>query len=390
MILIYIILSCLVIFIIFSALIRLKFPFWSIQPVFHIYDLKHWLLPNRIIKHSLPEINKYVKILDIETNNVKKISNEIVVKSATFLKDNFLRHDIVDYIPKESDIFNYLHTILENSYISLYYNPRKHNSDRVILGMITARPMYITFHGNTIPIYYIDNLCVHETKRKQGIAPYLIQTHYYNIRHLNNNINTCLFKREGNMTPIVPLTTYDTYGYSSRDVPKQLRYPSNFKLIRITLQTIQLFKEFFKSQAHKFNCIIQPELELIIHLIKNENLVIYGLLNNHLLYSLYVFRQIPSFIKENKTSTRCFECIASIDNTPYNDIFLAGFCSAIRRYTRKYNTELLFLENTSHNHIINNFFINNNITHFYSSPQAFFLYNYASYSIDNNKCLFIY
>ena len=48
-----------VIIIVFSFIyIRLKFGFWAIKPVFHVYDLGFMLKPPGIICNSLPEKNK--------------------------------------------------------------------------------------------------------------------------------------------------------------------------------------------------------------------------------------------------------------------------------------------------------------------------------------------
>ena len=47
--------------------IRLKFGFWAIQPVFHVYDLGFMLKPPGIIISSLPEKNKYTNFKNIDT-----------------------------------------------------------------------------------------------------------------------------------------------------------------------------------------------------------------------------------------------------------------------------------------------------------------------------------
>jgi hypothetical protein len=418
MIFIYIVLGLLIIVIVFNIAVRLKFPFWSIQPVFHIYDLKHWILPNRIINNSIPSPNKYLRLLDVESHEIKNILNETKVKITSFIQEHFLRNNYVDYVPSKEDIFNYLETALLSSYVSLYLKPSmlieedgisspKIIMDREILGVISARPMYITLNKETMPIFYVDNLCVHTDERNKGIAPSLIQTHYYHLYNKTcgikpNNVRgsagvsptklsapICLFKREGNMTAIVPLTIFNTIGYDCNTIPNKDKFPIYFKLIKITIQNIQLFREFFKSQAGiKFKCVIQPELELIMKLIKSENIVIYGLIHNHNLLSLYVFRKVPSYLKLNKGY--CFECIASIDNTPNKSIFIGGFCSAIRRYCRKYKSDIFFVEDTSHNHRLIDYLNYNKIKITAQYPTAFFLYNYVSYSIDKKDCLIIY
>ena len=58
----------LIIFIIFVC-IRLKFGFWAIQPVFHVYDICYMIKAPGIIDDSLPPKNKYTNFKDIETIN---------------------------------------------------------------------------------------------------------------------------------------------------------------------------------------------------------------------------------------------------------------------------------------------------------------------------------
>ncbi len=38
---------------------KLKYPFWSRQPVFHYHNLKYWLFPPGIIQHNNPIKNKF-------------------------------------------------------------------------------------------------------------------------------------------------------------------------------------------------------------------------------------------------------------------------------------------------------------------------------------------
>ena len=146
----YVLVSIIVILIVFKLFLKIKFPFWSIQPVFHIYDINHWIFTNKIINDELPKSNKYVKPLDIETYNVKNIPQDLAVKSASFIKEHYLRNKYAIYNPSYDEIFNYLATSTP-SFISVYSKPKiiYDNSnniiDRDILGVITCRPLFITF-----------------------------------------------------------------------------------------------------------------------------------------------------------------------------------------------------------------------------------------------------
>ena len=82
---------------------KIKYQFWSIQPVFHIYDLHFWLFPNQIVNPSLPKINKFVKLLDVETFNIKNCPSKILTDACLFIKENYLT--VIKYFIKLKEIF---------------------------------------------------------------------------------------------------------------------------------------------------------------------------------------------------------------------------------------------------------------------------------------------
>ena len=55
----YYILAVISIILLLIAIYKLKFPFWSRQPVFHFHNLKYWIIPPGIIQHGKPEKDKY-------------------------------------------------------------------------------------------------------------------------------------------------------------------------------------------------------------------------------------------------------------------------------------------------------------------------------------------
>ena len=57
--LLYYILAIICIIILLIAFFKLKYPFWSKQPVFHFHNIGYWLMPPGIIQHGMPEKNKY-------------------------------------------------------------------------------------------------------------------------------------------------------------------------------------------------------------------------------------------------------------------------------------------------------------------------------------------
>ena len=110
-------------------------------------------------------------------------------------------------------------------------------------------------------MYYVDNLCVHPDYRKDGIAPKTIQTHYYNLRKNNPKIKICLFKREGDLNAIVPLTTYKTVCFNINMLQKM--NPGVLNVIEIGPNQLNLFVNFIYAESKKFDCIIMPDLSNI-------------------------------------------------------------------------------------------------------------------------------
>ena len=64
----YIIFGILLLYLILRGIFKIKFHFWSVQPVFHIYDLQHWCNPYKVIETELPTVNKYVNICLLYTS----------------------------------------------------------------------------------------------------------------------------------------------------------------------------------------------------------------------------------------------------------------------------------------------------------------------------------
>jgi len=389
----YIALGILILILSISIAIRLKFQFWAIQPVFHIYDLHHWLFTNKVIDEELPKINKYVKMFDVETYDVKKAPREAVVKSCKFLADNFLRSKYMDYIPKETDIMDYLNTTNGTAFLSIYGFPSELYTetgiikDRDIEGVITSRPLHVQFRNEEqFVVNYVDNLCVRKGARKKGIAPRLIQTHHYHIRHLNQNVNVCLFKREGAMTAIVPLTTYSTLSYNANTIPDIKLNILGANIIRIGKTNFVSFRDFMKSAYSKYECAITSELQTIHQLVISQHLIVYCMVVEGEVIATYIYRNSPSFTEGKK----CMELVATVNKAHFADMFYTGFCSTVRRLKHKWKAEKIFIETTSDSWIIVDYLTRHGVKYETSYPTAFFFYNYARYSVEPRKLLIIY
>ena len=110
-----------------AGYIKIKFQFWSIQPVFHVYDFYYYLFPVGIISSCLPEKNKYCNFKNIETINYANLSELKITLFTNFTRQHYLQNKENKYIPKKNNMFsfhslqNFNITVPKNIKFIVYY-----------------------------------------------------------------------------------------------------------------------------------------------------------------------------------------------------------------------------------------------------------------------------
>ena len=396
----YILLFISLIVIFIMGYIRVKFGFWALQPVFHVYNLTYLIWPPGIINHDLPEKNKYTNFKNIETIVYSELSDLKINKFVNFVKTHYLQNKDNVYSPKKKNILPYFNGHNTKSFFSFYTEDtilqdlKKGTmiEDKKIIGIITGRPIHVSINNTKndkinakFDAYYIDYLCVDKNYRKKGIAPQIIQTHYYNQSHINKNISVSLFKREDELTGIVPLCVYSTYGFHVKKWTKPLDLQSMYTLLEITEQNFHFLLDFIKINNEKFDIIINSDISNIIELIKTKNIFIYVILLNNEIISAYFYRKSCTFIEKGLEVLSCF---ASINNCDSEEVFIHGFKTSFWKTSEKNNFGFAAIESISNNNII----INNLIlktSPLLISPTAYFFYNFAYSTFKPEKVLII-
>ena len=403
----YLIGSIILFIILFFIFIRIKFKFWAIQPVFHVYDMQYWFRNVGIIRHELPDKNKYTNFREIQTYKFDTIPTSKLTKLVNLIQYNYLRSGDNKYYPQLNNIVPYFEGHNSPTFASFFWQPDvlihiKTNQtidDKLLVGVITSRPLHVTIYtSNTktpgqFDVFYVDYLCVKKGFRKKNMAPQLIQTHEYNQCHLNENICVSLFKREGELTGIVPLTAYKTYCFDMKNwiEPPDLLH-SRIHLLVGDSQNMYFLYNFINEQQKKWDITILPELSNLLKLIETKNIVVSMLLIDGNIEALYIFKKTCTNIEANKEA---ISCIASMNGTVLsNHEFIQGFKNALwdildREAKRNINHfGFLIVEDISDNHyIINNIKIK---THpMITSPTAYFFYNFAYNSFNNNRAFIV-
>ncbi len=392
----YILFFGILIIILIYAYIRIKYGFWVMQPVFHVYDFKYMINPPGIIDDYLPEKNKYTNFKNIDTTIYAELNQIQKQRLVSLIQANYLRKGENTFIPALKNIEPYFIGHNDKSFVSFYTEPnlmldlKKGTtiSDSKIIGLITSRPLNVSINnGNNAAkfrAYYVDYLCVDKTHRKKGIAPQLIQTHHYNQRHINKNIVVSLFKREDELTGIVPLCVYNTYGFSVKTWTKPFELSAEYKLVEVNPQNFHILYDFIREYGNKFDIIINTEVSNIVELIKSKNVFINMIIVDDKIVAVYMFRKSCVQIEKGMEVLSCF---ASISNVEEN-IFIQGFKISFWKIAAENYFGFCAIEDISDNY----FFINNiklKTKPLVISPTAYFFYNFAYPTFKSNKVLII-
>jgi len=394
----YIFIIIIIIFIVTYAFIRIKYGFWYYQPVFHVYNMWYMFAPPGIIQHDLPRENKYTNFKNVETVLYNELPDFKLQRFIHFINANYLQNKDNIYVPKKENVVPYFYGHNSVSFFSFY----KENNlvsdlkkgtivkDDRIVGVMTSRPIHIFINkgekDSIFDAYYVDYLCVDKEYRKKGIAPQIIQTHHYNQRQLNKKIVVSLFKREGELTGIVPLCVYSTYGFSMKKWHKPHELHAMYKIVEINEQNYHFLFDFMQSNRDQFEIIINVEHANIIELIKTKNIFVYVLMEDNNIKSAYFYRKSCVFYEKGLEILSCFASIH--DGTITNDIFVQGFKISFWKTAEKNYFGFAVIENISHNNLI----IENlrmKTAPVIVSPTAYFFYNFAYHSFKPNKVLIL-
>ena len=384
------------IFICIYIYIKIKYGFWVSQPVYHIYDIGYIFYPPGIINDFLPEKNKYTNFSNINTTIFSELTSLQKQRFINLIRTNYLQNKDNIFLPKTDKIIPYLSSHNDKAFVTFYNEDYfmldikngKTISEKKIVGVITSRPIYIFINNNdkdsNFRAYYVDYLCVDKSYRKKGIAPQLIQTHHYNQRHLNKNIYISLFKREEELTGIVPLCFYHTYGFPVTTWTKPINMPAPYNLLEINEQNFHFLFGFIKENMCKFAIVINSEVSNLIELIKTKNIFIYVVMADDNIICAYFFRKSCVQIEKGLEVLSCF---ASICNTDEN-IFIQGFKISFWKISAENNFGFSAIEDISDNNIIISN-IKEKTKPIIVSPTAYFFYNFAYPTFKSNMVLII-
>jgi len=400
MIYISIIISVIVIFAVLIAYVKIKYKFWSSQPVFHFYDLKYHMFPPGIIHPELPEKNKFFRY-STQHFSYDETTPSILSDFYKFIETQYLRSKDARFTPSKNEIHPYFVGHNNKSYVSVTYtnklleNTKTQNisSMKEIESCMTTRPLYCKIHtkNDKLPSFecnYVDYLCVNKEHRGKGIACETIYTHAYHTRRKNNKVVVSIFKREDELTAIMPMCTYTMVGFDMRKWFQAPTIPPNIgQVVPCIASNIYKMSDFIEFNKKNYDFFATSSISNIIELMKTGNIYIYVLITpSGEIQSMYFFRNSCLWYD---SKSKVLTLFASIQGNIPTYLFCLGAKAAlmnIRNRHREYS--YLVVEDVSdNNHIIKNLEEKTRPTQ--KSPAGYFFYNFAYPSFKPNKVLII-
>lgn len=365
----YVIVFFIVLFIL--AYIKIKYPFWNIQPVYHYYDIYVPLFrePYIVFKNH-PVITKFCDFVDVKTFSYPDITDEQLATLTNLVQCYTVSTEKFLYIINKENLQTYLTGQSHASFVSFYKdfeykeltdpsgNENAHidSMTRFFIteykGCVTSRYVKIYILDSVWDAYYIDFMAIHRIYADANISRKLLQSHEYICQVLQPSIKISILRKEIDLyESVVPIVQFETAMYHFRDI-RLPKLPPHFTVERIFKDNLDILTNFFhkiENNTKMFSISIVAEIGNILALIKKELLFVYCLKRREQVYSLYFIKDERIQYDEN-TENGALNLIASFHNSRYIKLFTLGFMHTmeiIRRFKRGYN--VLLIDNIGHN-----------------------------------------
>jgi hypothetical protein len=392
----YILLVFLVTILSIFAYIKIKYPFWNNQPVYHSYDFWRFLqsTPYSIYRYR-PVKTKFCDFDNIKTYHYLEITHEQIDCFKNILQCYYYSNESIIHYVQSSDILSWFTGQNEPSFISFYNEPvyAVSNGDvlesKLTVGAISSRTVMMFYRKNKkqskyndIPVYYIDYLTVHRDHDKKKISRKLLQTHEYNQRIKNPLVNVSLIKKEDQLFEgIVPFIKYKTYTFALRNINFP-GLPKTVELVGLNNENLDILFDFihvqknldFERQPCLFDVFIISDIGNLISLVNQQNLYVFCLRSQREILGVYFFKNTKTQFEASSGETLQF--IGSVSNCKSNDTFYLGFLHSLKQIIKiKREFKILVFENIGHNMIVFDYWRDKH-TPLFENLSAYYLFNF--------------
>ena len=437
----YIVVTLTLLYIIIYAYIKIKYPFWNNQPVYHTYDFwrAFYSEPFFIYKYR-PIKTKFSNDVNVKTIPYLDATSDQKRQVLQLLQSNYISNDRILLTLSEKDLDALYGGHFDTPFISLYIEKNyrleenlgkldNSNNETIILnkriiGSIVSNPVHVYLAPGSrpsnvyteTPLYYTDFLCVNRelnpTKKIKHIRE-LFDTHEYNQRIYNPAIAGSLFKREIDLLDgIVPIVQYITYVYYLRTflrcTPESWSgsasslnmgfppLPAHFHVVHINAENLDLLTDFLYVQTHldldksaHLDLLSVTSLGNYIAMIKQGLCHVFCLRKGEHIFATYFFRDGKMQYEDLDGDTLQF--YGSMSNTDTAHLFYLGLLHSLYQIMKKYpRFKMLMFENLGDNSVLHTLWRQKN-SPIFENKTAYYSFNWIcpGSPLRSEKCLFL-
>lgn len=330
------------------AYIKIKYPFWNLQPVFHSYDFWRYFYRRPCSIQNATVVNKFYNAFNIKTFKYIECDEGKIDKFVDFLQCHYIESDRVLVTANKMTYTSYFSGQNMSTLIS-FYHELGIDTKTPIKGCLTSRAITIYYIDTKVYVYFIDYICIHrDVKNKQQIVYELIQTHQCNQQKKNTNIQISLLKKEGNsILGVIPIVKFNKFLFYLPIIP--IISPEGTSCLPISKTNLNLLLDFIDNAQSLFQFVALADLGNIISLLNNKEIFIYCFIKQQDVLAFYFFRNAQTQYEDIGDT---LEFIGSYNNTKSNNLFLSGFLYASNMISKDHSFKLILYENVSHNIVL--------------------------------------
>jgi len=389
------------------AYIKVVYPFWNVQPVFHIYDFwRYWTRTPFYIQRGLPIRTKFCDSVHVQTRSYSDTTDADIL--VDLLQCHYISSDrlLVTYTTPSflAYLVGYVEPVFLSTYAKTRYEMDASGSVVRLLdkpeGCVVSRPIHMTTGAEDNILYFWDFLCVTGGDRARFRA--LLQTHEYNQRIRNPGVLGSFFRKEIDLCDgIVPFCRFDIRTYYLRSRPKiRMRpLPSHFSVVEINQENVGILTDVLEGCAQIFGACATLDLPAYLNLIKARQWFIYVLRRGKHTYALYVFKDAQIEYEDISLAGmgdgRLLHCLGSMNNCSQGmeELFYMGFLHSLKTVMKEQKQkpfQMLMLDGISHNNQLLEFW-HTDYTPLFTNHAAYYLYNWVvpSMPLGGGDCMIL-
>lgn len=382
----YVFLGAIATYLSFYVYVKIKYPFWSGQPVIHTYDWwRRYLCKTPYVIQSSPmKLNKYYDESHVKTINFEKLSNKSLRQIRDFLQSHYIRGEQFIYTITRRYIKTMMTGHSRKCYVSTYLSQSSPESSPEIVGCVFSKPISLEFRIKDKiyeePANVIDFLCVHREKIEQKLIRPLFQTHEKNVR-IGSQIPITIFKKEVDLCEgVIPLVKYNTFTFYIERRPIE-KLPSGITCDGMELNSLV---EFIRLMRPLYSASVLCDIGNIIASIKASEWWAYSIRQKENILGMYIFKN--AHITSDAGNGRTIQVVCTIANTQNIELFFVGFLQSLKNVLRiNPNVKWIIIEDIGHNGEIVKRFLREKMQVGITTPAALFLYNYVLPTSPINK-----